>query len=734
MAVVTTAEARIVGTFKDGFTATSGRAFDKLKKDASAALKKVAVIGTAAFAAISVQSIRAANEQDRAIKKLEASLRSTRQFNSQYLQDLQRMASQAQNLSTVGDEAILGVQQRLIAFGATRKNIKQVTQAVIDLSAGLATDLNASALLVGKALAGEFGTLSRYGILVEENATQSEKLEQALKQIEDRFGGQAQAELQVFSGQVQQLSNLWGDLQENVGFFVTRSQTGIEIVKFWKKEIQELIGVMEIMERLSNRSTLEKQFAEAGERITAIRNQIAELRRQSQADLLFGDAQLAVQQKLIERQKELIEAIGQKQRLEKLVLQEKKIERDQAKKTAEEEKARNRVVKAVLPDLALINTTTAEIAKNIASFKGFGDLDISGSAGLGFFGQISEGMLKLNEAQRKIQESRADEKLTKENEVLERRLALLQQLQNPGENFKKAQADLFALVPDAFGDIDLSSTLNPEQFEAFIERAEQAGVSLQALQAIAQKNAELSQSAGLNLDNQEVDVGLINQLNARRDALTAHLATEEELERISHERRLEDLRLLNENRIILDDERHILELELEQSHQDKLTQIRQNAANRLATIQAREKSQVIGAAQQLVGALGAVNDSIFNQSKGLAIGLATVNAFLAASQVLADPSNPTFLGKLATYTKILAIGLGLAASISNINKGGGGTVTGAGGQQAQPVSDVTPQAAGPTFILPNFDDDDLVRGSAIKNLFKEVNSRIERGGRIIPPR
>lgn len=184
--------------------------------------------GLAAVTGLVRSSLHAWEEQENAIVKLNATLKSTGQFTEQYSKELQDLSSEFQRFSTFGDEAVLEAERMLVSMGAGPDKIKPLTQAVLDLSAGLGQDLASSALLVGKAVAGEFGTLSRYGIIVDEGATKTEKLDQALKQIEQRFGGQALAATTTFSGQIEQLKNQVGDLEEDIGRLI------VEFVNFGK--------------------------------------------------------------------------------------------------------------------------------------------------------------------------------------------------------------------------------------------------------------------------------------------------------------------------------------------------------------------------------------------------------------------------------------------------------------------------------------------------------------------
>lgn len=168
-------------------------------------------------------AIGAANESDLAQAKLNATLRASGQFSSDYSEDLKKLATEFESLSTVNDEAVLDAERLLVSFGAERDQVKGLTGAALDLSRGLGVDLQSAALLLGKAVAGEFATLSRYGILVDENASKSEKLASALDQITTRFGGSAQAEAETFAGRIMQLANAKENLLERIGQIITQS-------------------------------------------------------------------------------------------------------------------------------------------------------------------------------------------------------------------------------------------------------------------------------------------------------------------------------------------------------------------------------------------------------------------------------------------------------------------------------------------------------------------------------
>jgi hypothetical protein len=175
-----------------------------------------------------LQAVTAAGSQQAdAVRRLDQALVNAGQYTKSYSQELRDLASAQQATTTTGDELLIAAEAQLVAFGATRDNMGRTLQAAQDLAAGLGTDLSSSVFLLGKAMAGEFATLGRYGIFVDDNATKSEKLEQALAQIERRFGGQARAAAETYTGKLQQLSNASSDVVEELGQMVVASESVI---------------------------------------------------------------------------------------------------------------------------------------------------------------------------------------------------------------------------------------------------------------------------------------------------------------------------------------------------------------------------------------------------------------------------------------------------------------------------------------------------------------------------
>jgi len=162
-------------------------------------------------------AVSAAIKQEDAVNKLNTALRIQGNFTAAASRELQEYASALQKTTRFGDETILGTQALLASFGIQGEELKKTTQATLDLATATGTDLNAAALLLAKAFKGETGSLSRYGIILDENTPKSEKFSAAIAEINKNFGGSAQADAKTFGGAMAQLGNTLGDVGEEIG-------------------------------------------------------------------------------------------------------------------------------------------------------------------------------------------------------------------------------------------------------------------------------------------------------------------------------------------------------------------------------------------------------------------------------------------------------------------------------------------------------------------------------------
>lgn len=131
------------------------------------------------------------------------------------------LAAAFQRTTVYSDDLITEMQALLVQVGGVMPHqMKGALTAATNLAAGLGIDLRQAPMLVGKAFAGETGTLARYGIQVDETKLKTQGATAVLEAINEQFGGQAQARVDTHAGKVQQLGNTWDNLKEVVGEFI----------------------------------------------------------------------------------------------------------------------------------------------------------------------------------------------------------------------------------------------------------------------------------------------------------------------------------------------------------------------------------------------------------------------------------------------------------------------------------------------------------------------------------
>jgi hypothetical protein len=182
-----------------------------------------AIIGgvKAAFGALTdfvFSSIDSYAAAEAAQKKLAVALRGINQATPQVISDMDRLATQFQRTTVYSDDLVTEMQALLVQVGGVMpQQMEGALQAATDLASGLGVDLRQATMLVGKAFEGETGTLKRYGIVIDEAKLKAEGLPAVLEAIQQKFGGQAQAEAEGYAGKIKQLANAWDNLKESVG-------------------------------------------------------------------------------------------------------------------------------------------------------------------------------------------------------------------------------------------------------------------------------------------------------------------------------------------------------------------------------------------------------------------------------------------------------------------------------------------------------------------------------------
>lgn len=214
-----------------GFGKDANNTMDKLNKT-------IANVGKTIIAAFSVREIvkfskecfEAYSNQLQQEQKLTEIMRSRIGATDAEIASVRALASEQQKLGVVGDEVALAGAQQLATFARNTDTINTLIPAMenlavqqhgVNVSSG---DMTNIANLMGKALQGQVGALTRVGISFTEAqekvlkyGTEQERAATLAQVITDNVGNMNEVLAQTPEGKIQQVKNTLGDLQETLG-------------------------------------------------------------------------------------------------------------------------------------------------------------------------------------------------------------------------------------------------------------------------------------------------------------------------------------------------------------------------------------------------------------------------------------------------------------------------------------------------------------------------------------
>lgn len=208
---------------KENFEGAS-RAFDTFKGvlGAEIALKGLEAAADAAkelFKLFVVDGVKAASEQEKALKRLDTALKLAGNATDDSRASFLEFANQIQETTGIQDEAALSAIALLQSLAPlTEKGLKEGTKAAADLSSALGVDLDTAIRAVGAAAEGNLSPLQRLTKQTfVEGTSDAETFGNALEQLNRQFGGSAISNFQTFDGAVKGVGNAFEDLIKEFG-------------------------------------------------------------------------------------------------------------------------------------------------------------------------------------------------------------------------------------------------------------------------------------------------------------------------------------------------------------------------------------------------------------------------------------------------------------------------------------------------------------------------------------
>lgn len=214
-----------------------------------------------------------------------------------------------------------------------------------------------------------------------------------------------------------------------------------------------------------------------------------------------------------------------------------------------------------------------------------------------------------------------------------------------------------------------------------------------------------------------------DELRERYFRLQRHLMSREELLTKQYERDLALLEVYHERQETADKKRTEDRLKLEEEYQRAIGVLR-------AKEQQSAVNAVMGGMTSVLSAIGERNKKILRISKIFGAAQALANAYVAASQTLADPTLPWY-AKFAAAAAVLAKGIGFVTAIKGVNEsgatGGGG---GGGGRGSAAAPAVTQEGQRSTAAVINLSGGDMFSRDQVVGLINSINEAMEDGARL----
>ena len=219
-----------IGADTADFTKGAGNVKSGLAGLSASFLTNAAVI--TAFSTALNYSIEQAGQAERVDAQLSAVLASTGGAAGMARDELDSLATSLSRVSVFDDEAIKSSEALLLTFTKVgSETFPEATQAILDMSTALGTDLNSATLQVGKALNDPIKgitALSRAGVsftaeqkqMIETLVASGDTLAAQkiiLGELSKEFGGSALAAANTYEGQIKQLKNEVANLAETFG-------------------------------------------------------------------------------------------------------------------------------------------------------------------------------------------------------------------------------------------------------------------------------------------------------------------------------------------------------------------------------------------------------------------------------------------------------------------------------------------------------------------------------------
>jgi hypothetical protein len=195
-----------------GFGAKSGFLLQKAMLPAVGAV--TALAGGLGMAA------KAAAEDEKSANLLAQQLKRTLGANDEVTASMARFVDQTQLATNVTDDELRPALSGLVRFTKDAQKAQDLLTLSVDTAIATGKDLTAVSTAIGRAYDGNFTSLKKLGIPLDDNIIKTKDFAAAQKALTQQFGGAAAANMNTFEGRLKNVKIRFDEFVETIGYKV----------------------------------------------------------------------------------------------------------------------------------------------------------------------------------------------------------------------------------------------------------------------------------------------------------------------------------------------------------------------------------------------------------------------------------------------------------------------------------------------------------------------------------
>ena len=194
-------------------------------KKASAAFA-VATVAAAAYAGkLLIDGVKSAIADEAAQDKLATTLKNVTGATNNQIAAVEDYITKTSLANGVTDDVLRPSLDRLIRSTKDATKAQELQSLALDIAAGTGKDLQAVSEALGRAYDGNFGSLKKLGIQIDEGIIKSKDFDAAAAALAGTFEGQASKQAETFQGKMARLTIAFDEAKETVGSYVLDALT-----------------------------------------------------------------------------------------------------------------------------------------------------------------------------------------------------------------------------------------------------------------------------------------------------------------------------------------------------------------------------------------------------------------------------------------------------------------------------------------------------------------------------